>query len=96
VRKNHRLWEFESQYDGEAELKVVIGVDGGGTKTVCVCIATPLPTSGDDLLTLSRVETGCSNYNSVGGKHSLSIFILSIAFRIGAQLESSRVFLHAH
>ncbi|KAG0625866.1 hypothetical protein M758_2G085400 [Ceratodon purpureus] len=65
-----RLWEFESRVDGGGggeRRKVVLGVDGGGTCTACVCVAAPLPASrGDELPFLSRVETGCSNYNSVG------------------------------
>lgn len=71
--ESDRLWAFESRIDGTGEQrKVVLGVDGGGTCTTCVCVAAPLPACADDLQWLSRVETGCSNYNSVGGRYSLS------------------------
>lgn len=68
---NERLWAFEEELDERAgqqqqQQKVVLGVDGGGTCTTCVCVAAPPPTNGDNLPYLSRVETGCSNYNSVG------------------------------
>jgi hypothetical protein len=73
--ESDRLWAFESRIDGTGEQrKVVLGVDGGGTCTTCVCVAAPLPVCADDLQWLSRVETGCSNYNSVGGRYSLSLF----------------------
>lgn len=92
--KNDWLWEFENRFDKakaeQQQQKVVIGVDGGGTKTVCVCIATPLPSSSDDLVPLSRVETGCSNYNSVGGRCS---FLFLCIVRI-MTLESIHLFLY--
>lgn len=82
-KKNDWLWEFENRFDDSKaerqQKKVVIGVDGGGTKTVCVCIATPLPSSSDDLVPLSRVETGCSNYNSVGVEAARQAILESIA-----------------
>ncbi|POO00989.1 ATPase [Trema orientale] len=52
--------------------EVVLGLDGGATSTVCVCIPLPplldhqnLP---DPLPLLARAVGGCSNYNSVGEK----------------------------
>jgi len=48
---------------------VILGVDGGATSTVCVCL--PLfsdPASlPDPLPVLGRAVAGCSNHNSVGG-----------------------------
>ncbi len=70
------LWEFESFIAAEPpKSKVVLGVDGGGTCTVCVCVAAPVVVPRDGSLPLlSRCVTGSSNHNSVGGKlftHSL-------------------------
>ncbi|XP_027085696.1 uncharacterized protein [Coffea arabica] len=48
--------------------EVVLGVDGGTTSTVCVCMPL-LPFSDhlpDPLPILGRAAAGCSNYNSVG------------------------------
>lgn len=48
---------------------VIIGVDGGATSTVCVCMPL-LPFSGsnlpDPLPVVGRSVAGCSNHNSVG------------------------------
>ncbi len=70
------LWEFESLIAAEPpKSKVVLGVDGGGTCTVCVCVAAPVVVPRDGSLPLlSRCVTASSNHNSVGGKlftHSL-------------------------
>lgn len=42
---------------------VVLGLDGGTTSTLCVCIETPI---SDSLVVLGRAEAGCSNHNSIG------------------------------
>ncbi len=69
------LWEFESLIAAEPpKSKVVLGVDGGGTCTVCVCVAAPVVARDGSLPLLSRCVTASSNHNSVGGKlftHSL-------------------------
>jgi len=69
------LWEFESLIAAEPpKSKVVLGVDGGGTCTVCVCVASPVVARDGSLPLLSRCVTASSNHNSVGGKlftHSL-------------------------
>ncbi|XP_073148162.1 uncharacterized protein [Henckelia pumila] len=49
-------------------LKVILGIDGGTTSTVCVCMSflpftQPVP---DPLPILARAVAGCSNHNSVG------------------------------
>jgi N-acetylglucosamine kinase-like BadF-type ATPase len=41
---------------------VVIGIDGGGTKTSTACV------SVHDRETLGIAKTGCSNFNSVGAE----------------------------
>ncbi|PIN20380.1 N-Acetylglucosamine kinase [Handroanthus impetiginosus] len=48
--------------------KVILGIDGGTTSTVCICMplipfTQPLP---DPLPVLARAVAGCSNHNSVG------------------------------
>lgn len=76
-RKGGELWSFESQLEekpGGQQQKVVLGVDGGGSNTRCVCVATPLPSRVEDLRSLALAETGASNRNSVGGKFAVSAF----------------------
>lgn len=48
---------------------VVLGVDGGTTNTVCVCLpAAMLPLESPAAVpVLARAVAGCSNRNSVGG-----------------------------
>ncbi|CAH9145675.1 unnamed protein product [Cuscuta epithymum] len=47
--------------------EVILGVDGGATSTVCVCLPLlRLPDIPDPLPILGRALTGCSNQNSVG------------------------------
>nr|GLL30075.1 N-acetyl-D-glucosamine kinase-like [Ipomoea trifida] len=46
---------------------VILGVDGGATSTVCVCLPLlRLPDLPDPLPILGRALAGCSNHNSVG------------------------------
>ncbi|KAL3833717.1 hypothetical protein ACJIZ3_008453 [Penstemon smallii] len=49
---------------------VILGVDGGTTSTVCVCLPllpfAAVPQLPDPLPVLSRATAGCSNHNSVG------------------------------
>ncbi|RAL50210.1 hypothetical protein DM860_007884 [Cuscuta australis] len=50
---------------------VILGVDGGATSTVCVCLPLlPLPDIPDPLPVLGRAIAGCSNQNSVGEQAS--------------------------
>jgi hypothetical protein len=76
------LWEFESLIAAEPpKSKVVLGVDGGGTCTVCVCVAAPVVARDGSLPLLSRCVTASSNHNSVGGKlftHSLLCSFVSL------------------
>ncbi|KAI3455927.1 hypothetical protein Pfo_012590 [Paulownia fortunei] len=62
----------ESDECCSAEEGVILGVDGGTTSTVCVCLPL-LPFSDyrqlpDPLPVLGRATAGCSNHNSVGEK----------------------------
>uniref|UniRef100_J3MVP6 N-acetyl-D-glucosamine kinase n=1 Tax=Oryza brachyantha TaxID=4533 RepID=J3MVP6_ORYBR len=52
---------------------VILGVDGGTTNTVCVClpVAMPPPESPAAVPVLSRAVAGCSNRNSVGESAAL-------------------------
>uniref|UniRef100_A0A0E0EPQ1 N-acetyl-D-glucosamine kinase n=1 Tax=Oryza meridionalis TaxID=40149 RepID=A0A0E0EPQ1_9ORYZ len=52
---------------------VILGVDGGTTNTVCVClpVAMPPPESPGAVPVLSRAVAGCSNRNSVGESAAL-------------------------
>ena len=43
---------------------IILGLDGGGTKTVCVAV--PLGTVEDARTPLARVVVGSTNWNSVG------------------------------
>nr|XP_009594455.1 N-acetyl-D-glucosamine kinase-like isoform X2 [Nicotiana tomentosiformis]XP_016512719.1 PREDICTED: N-acetyl-D-glucosamine kinase-like isoform X2 [Nicotiana tabacum] len=49
------------------EREVILGVDGGTTSTVCVCMPLLLFSEfPDPLPVLGRSVAGCSNFNSVG------------------------------
>ncbi|XAR72553.1 Hexokinase [Bertholletia excelsa] len=45
--------------------EVILGLDGGATSTVCVCMPV-LPVYNDPIPILARAVAGCSNHNSVG------------------------------
>lgn len=56
--------------DGDNDIDVILGLDGGTTSTICVCMQL-LPFSDPDHLPdplpiLGRAVAGCSNHNSVG------------------------------
>ncbi|KAK2644809.1 hypothetical protein Ddye_020004 [Dipteronia dyeriana] len=71
--RNGDVWAFEDGGEIRGDVNgsgVVLGVDGGATSTVCVCLpllallsAHKLP---DPLPVLARAVSGCSNHNSVG------------------------------
>ena len=76
------LWDYEQEIgsftsdscdDGDGvsdDDGVILGVDGGATSTICVCIAVPSHGHGtfqEPPSILSRAETSGSNHNSVGG-----------------------------
>ncbi|PWA73574.1 N-acetyl-D-glucosamine kinase [Artemisia annua] len=53
--------------DDKEKEAVVLGLDGGTTSTICVCIPLRLTVSDDDVPpVLGRAVAGCSNHNSVG------------------------------
>lgn len=64
--------------------EVILGLDGGTTSTVCVCMPlhpSPTTVSGVDCSLpdpppiLSRAVAGCSNHNSVGGTSPFSMTV---------------------
>ncbi|KAL3643747.1 hypothetical protein CASFOL_014562 [Castilleja foliolosa] len=68
---SHRVMGFESDDRSSSfQETVILGVDGGATSTVCVCLPffqlcehRQLP---DPIPVLGRAAAGCSNHNSVG------------------------------
>lgn len=87
--RNGEVWDFEaamvssSNGMGHHQQQVILGLDGGTSSTVCVCIPFinndnkidiisdgPLP---DPPSVLARAVAGCSNHNSVGGKPPFSM-----------------------
>ncbi|KAF5731361.1 N-acetyl-D-glucosamine kinase-like [Tripterygium wilfordii] len=66
--RNGEIWDFENEMAVTIDRQVILGLDGGTTSTVCVCMPIlpfkdPLP---DPLPVLARATAGCSNHNSVG------------------------------
>ncbi|KAL4377342.1 hypothetical protein GQ457_02G018690 [Hibiscus cannabinus] len=66
--RNGGIWDFEHQVPLSSNRPVILGLDGGTTSTVCICmpimpLSEPLP---DPLPVLARALAGCSNHNSVG------------------------------
>ena len=94
--RNGEIWEFEREMSGGAEGggvgDVILGIDGGTTSTICVCVPFLPPQSlqfPDPIPLLARVEAGCSNHNSVGGTLSLSLslslsVLVPLRFSIGS------------
>ncbi|KAF7120022.1 hypothetical protein RHSIM_Rhsim13G0121900 [Rhododendron simsii] len=75
--KNGEIWEFENVNsttggveDAHSDGGVILGLDGGTTSTICICMRVlPLSSSSnlpDPLPILARAVAGCSNHNSVG------------------------------
>ncbi|GMH26057.1 hypothetical protein Nepgr_027900 [Nepenthes gracilis] len=70
--KNGEIWNFEREARGDISKNggLILGVDGGATSTVCVCLPLILLSSDsnlpDPLPIISRAIGGCSNHNSVG------------------------------
>ncbi|XAR52827.1 Hexokinase [Bertholletia excelsa] len=66
--RNGEIWDFENEMGLPASGEVILGLDGGTSSTVCICMPVvpfgdPLP---DPLPILARAIAGCSNHNSVG------------------------------
>ncbi|KAL5731606.1 hypothetical protein ACHQM5_004317 [Ranunculus cassubicifolius] len=68
--RNGEIWDFENEImdvsrDGG---EVILGLDGGTTSTVCICMKNMIFSNDlpDPLPVLARAVAGCSNHNSVG------------------------------
>ncbi|CAK7348130.1 unnamed protein product [Dovyalis caffra] len=66
--RNGEIWDFEHEIGLLRNRDVILGLDGGTTSTVCICMpnlpfSDPFP---DPLPVLARAVAGCSNHNSVG------------------------------
>uniref|UniRef100_A0A453BN47 N-acetyl-D-glucosamine kinase n=1 Tax=Aegilops tauschii subsp. strangulata TaxID=200361 RepID=A0A453BN47_AEGTS len=86
------IWEMEDRQSPRMGCSVVLGVDGGASNTVCVCIPAAMPFA-DPLPVLARAVAGCSNQNSVGGTPSTTTPTCSLFSR---QLDIRRSILGAH
>ncbi|XP_024992793.1 N-acetyl-D-glucosamine kinase-like [Cynara cardunculus var. scolymus] len=70
--RNGEIWDFEQEVSGEmgGGQKLILGLDGGTTNTVCICMPiipfTPNHHSPDPPPVYARAVAGCSNHNSVG------------------------------
>ncbi|KAL1173636.1 hypothetical protein V6Z11_A05G425400 [Gossypium hirsutum] len=66
--RNGEIWDFEHEVAVATNRPVILGLDGGTTSTVCICMPI-MPFSDalpDPLPVLARAVAGCSNHNSVG------------------------------
>ncbi|KAI3974052.1 hypothetical protein MKX01_026449 [Papaver californicum] len=66
--RNGEIWDFEQEMSSLSRDGVILGLDGGTTSTVCICMplmsfSQKLP---EPLPILARAIAGCSNHNSVG------------------------------
>ncbi|KAG9439142.1 hypothetical protein H6P81_019307 [Aristolochia fimbriata] len=66
--RNEELWDFEEEMPLSPDASnVILGLDGGTTSTVCICMSMPFSDQiPDPIPVLARATAGCSNHNSVG------------------------------
>lgn len=80
--RNGEFWDFEREMEISGvgmSRQVILGLDGGTTSTVCICMpfvpfTDEMP---DPLPVLARAVAGCSNHNSVGGMQLIIVYVLS-------------------
>ncbi|PKA53569.1 hypothetical protein AXF42_Ash009065 [Apostasia shenzhenica] len=90
---NGEIWAFEGKSratdDGAG---VILGLDGGATSTVCVCVPASAAihlageTAAESVKVLARATAGCSNYNSVGevaAKETLEKVMAEVIYKAG-------------
>ena len=82
--RNSGIWDFELGIQAEGEGQdLILGLDGGTTSTVCICM--PIFDFDDDCVlpdpppVLARAIAGCSNHNSVGGNSSALFYAVSLS-----------------
>lgn len=77
--RNGETWEFENDINNVSVSDgVLLGLDGGTTSTVCICMPMIIHFSHSQLQSLpilSRAVAGCSNHNSVGGSYSFILYL---------------------
>lgn len=66
--RNGEIWDFEHELPLDSGRHVILGLDGGTTTTICICMPIfPVNHSlPDPPPVLARAVAGCSNHNSVG------------------------------
>ncbi|KAI3776048.1 hypothetical protein L1987_45808 [Smallanthus sonchifolius] len=75
------VWDFEHELPGGSGgggQKLILGLDGGTTKTICVCMPIIPSTPNHSPPVYARAVAGCSNHNSVGGYVFLVLIISDI------------------
>uniref|UniRef100_A0A7N0T327 N-acetyl-D-glucosamine kinase n=1 Tax=Kalanchoe fedtschenkoi TaxID=63787 RepID=A0A7N0T327_KALFE len=98
--RNGEIWDFEQEMPVRIGSKnVILGLDGGTTTTVCICIPfssdhqnTTLP-ADDRPPVLARAVAGCSNHNSVGetaARETLERVMADALFKSGSTRSSVR------
>lgn len=93
--RNGEIWDFEAEMklnnNGSdlGQQAVILGLDGGTTSTVCVCMPFNYTCTGSNFNSedghlpeppsvLARAVAGCSNHNSVGGNKTNFPFLRKI------------------
>ncbi|KAJ0793466.1 putative hexokinase [Helianthus annuus] len=96
--RNEGIWDFENgmpPQDGGQDL--ILGLDGGTTSTVCICM--PVFSFTDNSLppdpppVLAHAVAGCSNHNSVGetaAKETLERVMADALFKAGSTRSAVR------
>lgn len=75
--RHEEIWDFEHELAAGGGPKLILGLDGGTTNTICICMPIiPSTSSHHSPPVYARAVAGCSNHNSVGGT-SLSLNVLS-------------------
>ncbi|MBA0571737.1 hypothetical protein Golob_002112, partial [Gossypium lobatum] len=80
--RNGEIWDFEHEVAVATNRPVILGLDGGTTSTVCICMPI-MPFSDalpDPLPVLARAVAGCSNHNSVGDVLLVHAIVLDVNF----------------
>ncbi|XXG74665.1 hypothetical protein AAC387_Pa07g3328 [Persea americana] len=96
-QRNGEIWKFEIEMPVQrnSSPEVVLGIDGGTTTTVCICMSLPVSEQTlDSLPVLARSVAGCSNHNSVGetaARETLEQVMAEALMKSGAKRSTVRV-----